>query len=89
MSNIADLVTLYCDNIATVALAKEPQSQQRTKHIRQKYHLLRDFAQRGEVAISKITPEDNVADPLTKAIHQQKHDIHVRASGIRDVSSWL
>ena len=31
---------------------------------------------------------DNVADPLTKPLAQQKHDRHTESLGIRYVSDW-
>ncbi|MFC0083216.1 Ty1/Copia family ribonuclease HI, partial [Aciditerrimonas ferrireducens] len=83
----ADPALLFCDNTAAVTLAKEPRSHQRTKHILRKFHLLRDLHQRGEVAVIRVATEDNVADPLTKALSQQKHEYHVRAGGL--TSSWL
>ena len=31
---------------------------------------------------------DNVTDPLTKPLAQQKHDCHTKSLGIRYVSDW-
>ena len=40
VSTIVDLIVLYCDNNGALALAKEPQSHQQSKHILRKYHLI-------------------------------------------------
>ncbi len=39
--------------------------------------------------ISRVPTDANVADPLTKALAQQKHDGHIRSLGIRYMSDWL
>ena len=81
--SIADPVDLYCDNNGAIAQAKEPRSHQRSKHIRRRYHLIREIIDRGDVKICRVPPNDNVADPLTKPLPQSKHDGHTRALGIR------
>ena len=40
---IVDPIVLYCDNNGAIALAKEPRSHQQSKHIKRKYHLIREF----------------------------------------------
>ena len=86
---IVDPIDLYCDNNGAIALAKEPRSHQRSLHIQRKYHLIRELVDRGEVHICKVSTFDNIADPLTKALSQQKHDGHTRDMGIRHMSEWL
>ena len=36
--------------------------------------------------MSRVSSEDNVADPLTKALVQEKHDGHVRAIRLKCMS---
>ncbi|KAI5440564.1 hypothetical protein KIW84_010157 [Lathyrus oleraceus] len=44
----------------------------------------------GAIAQAKEVPTlDNIADPLTKPLAQQKHDGHTRSMGIRGMSDWL
>ena len=81
--SIINPVNLFCDNNGTIAQAKEPRSHQRSKHILRRYHLIREIIERGDVKICKVSTDDNVADPLTKALAQAKHDHHVRSMGIR------
>ena len=62
---IADPIDLYCDNNGAISLAKEPQSHQWSLHIQRKYHLIREFVDRGEIHICKVSTLDNIADSLT------------------------
>ena len=76
-------VDLYCDNSGAVALAKEPRTTKKSRHILRKYHLIRNFVERGDVKVCKVHTDSNVADPLTKPLPQPKHEAHMRSMGIR------
>jgi tRNA G18 (ribose-2'-O)-methylase SpoU len=76
-------LNIHCDNNGTIAQAKEPRNHQKNKHVLQKFHLIREFIRRDEIKMCKIYTYSNVADPLTKALPQPKHEAHVRAMGIR------
>jgi len=52
-------------------------------HILWKYHLIRNFVDRGDVKVCKVHTDSNVADPLTKPLPQPKHEAHMRSMGIR------
>ncbi|KAK8656737.1 hypothetical protein V6N13_098675 [Hibiscus sabdariffa] len=86
--SISDAMELYCDNNGAIAQAKEPRSHQRSKHILRRFHLIRQIIDRGDVEICKVHIDDNIADPLTKPLTQQKHDRHNESLGIRYVSDW-
>ncbi|KAK8704987.1 hypothetical protein V6N13_048598 [Hibiscus sabdariffa] len=86
--SISDALELYCDNNGAIAQAKEPRSHQRSKHILRRFHLIREIVDRGDVEICKVHTDDNIADPLTKPLSQQKHDRHTESLGIRYVSDW-
>ncbi|KAK8518050.1 hypothetical protein V6N12_033042 [Hibiscus sabdariffa] len=86
--SISDAVDLYCDNNGAIAQAKEPRSHQRSKHILRRFHLIREIIDRGDVEICKVHTDDNIVDPLTKPLAQQKHDRHTKSLGIRHVSDW-
>jgi ribonuclease HI len=74
---------VYCDNNGAIAQAKEPRQHQKNKHIRMRYHQIREFVEDGSVMICKIHTDSNVADPLTKPLPQPAHEAHTRAIGIR------
>lgn len=74
---------LYCDNSGAIAQAKEPRNHQKSKHVLRRFHLIREIIDRGDLKMCKIHTDLNVADPLTKALPQPKHEAHSRAMGIR------
>jgi hypothetical protein len=76
-------LNLHCDNNGAIAQAKEPMNHQKNKHVLRKFHLIREFIKRDEVKMCKIHTDLNVAHPLTKALPQPKHEVHMRAMGIR------
>ena len=86
--SIADPVHLYCDNNGAIAQAKEPRSHQRSKHVLRKYHVIREIIFKNDVKIERVLTEDNVANPLTKALSQQKHDGHAESLDIRYLGDW-
>ncbi|KAK8665988.1 hypothetical protein V6N13_006141 [Hibiscus sabdariffa] len=85
--SISDAVDLYCDNNGSIAQAKEPRSHQRSKHILRRFHLIREIIDRGDVEICKVHTDENIVDPLTKPLAQQKHDRHTESLGIRYIKN--
>ena len=61
-------ITLYCDNSGAVPNAKEPRSHKRGKHIERKYHLIHEIVSGGDMVVSQIALEDNLADPFIKGL---------------------
>ena len=53
-----------------------------------RYHLINEINDQGDVYVKCIEMID-VANPLTKALAQQKHDGHTSSMGIRYMSDWL
>jgi hypothetical protein len=78
-----DPMELYCDNSGAVAQAKEPRSHQKSKHIERRFHIIRDFVDKGFVKICKIHTDLNVSDPMTKPLPRAKHEQHRNAIGVR------
>ena len=81
--SVAAPIALHCDSTGAIAQAIEPRSHSKSKHVFRKYHLIREIIQRNKIVIEKIPSEENVADPLTKAMPQDKHDSHTRSMGLR------
>ena len=65
------VITLYCDNSGAVGNSKEPRSHKRGKHIERKYHLICEIVSKGDVVVSQIASEDNLADPFTKGLAKE------------------
>ncbi|KAK1606631.1 hypothetical protein QYE76_030304 [Lolium multiflorum] len=81
-----DPLIIYCDNMGAIANAQEPRSHKRLKHIKLRYHSIREYIEDGEVKICKVHTDLNVADPLTKALPRAKHDQHQNAMGVRYIT---
>ena len=67
-------MALSCDNSGDVAQAKEPRSHMKTRHIERKYHIVRQYVEKGYVKILKIHTDLNVSDPMTKSLPREMHD---------------
>jgi hypothetical protein len=87
--SVDEPIQLYCDNTGAIAQSKEPRSHQRSKHVLRRYHLIREIIDRLDVKMDYIPTDDNLADSLTKAVSQRKHDSHCEAIGLRLRSDWL
>jgi len=81
--NASSPLNLHCDNNGAIAQAREPRNHQKNKHVLRKFHLIREFVKRDEIKMCKIHTDLNVVDPLTKALPRPKHEVHMRAMGIR------
>ncbi|KAK1650863.1 hypothetical protein QYE76_068668 [Lolium multiflorum] len=49
-----DPLVIYCDNMGAIANAQEPRSHKRLKHIKLRYHSIREYIENGEVKICKV-----------------------------------
>ena len=59
---------IFCDNTGAIALAKEFRFHKRTKHIKRHFNSIHEQVHVGDIEISKIHTDLNVADPLTKPL---------------------
>ena len=64
--------TLYMDNKAAVALAQNPHSNHKTKHLARRHIYLRECVEHGEIAVKTIPTDYNVSDMFTKALEPKK-----------------
>ena len=84
----SDAIPLYCNNNGTIALAKESMSHQKSKHIKRRFHLIRDYLKKSYVEVKRVDSTNNMADPLTKPLGQQKIEVHLEKMGLRYVANW-
>lgn len=66
--------TIYCDNMPTIALTKNPVFHAKFKHIDLRYHYIRDLVSKGEVHVEFISTNEQPTDFLTKAISIEKFE---------------
>jgi cystathionine beta-lyase family protein involved in aluminum resistance len=75
-------VSLLCDNESDMKLTNNPVQHQRTKHIDVRHHFIRDYQQKGDIAIESVDTEDQLADlfikPLDeKRFHKLKNELNI------------
>jgi hypothetical protein len=77
-------IPLYIDNQSAIAIARNPEFHDRTKHIDIRYHFLRHKVESGELVLDYLPTADQPADILTKGLAREKHDKFAEALGLRD-----
>jgi hypothetical protein len=82
--SVMNPLALYCDNSGAIAQAKEPRSHMKTRHIECKYHIVRQYVEKGYVKILKIHTDLNVSDPMMKPLPRAKHEQHRIAIGVKE-----
>ncbi len=60
---------IHEDNVSCIALAKNPQEKTRTRHIKVKYHWIRDQLQNGIFKFQAVPTDQQDADIFTKGMH--------------------
>ena len=75
-------VTIFCDNTAALVMAKDPKYHGKTKHIKKRYHYIRDAIIENDVVLKHIFTSNMVTDPLTKPIAKDVFVKHVRSLGL-------
>ena len=60
--------TLFCDNSSAISLTKNPVFHGKNKHIRIKFHFIRDLVKDGEIIVKFCKTQDQLADIFTKAL---------------------
>ena len=65
---------LFSDNQGAIALAKNPVSHSRAKHIDLRHHFVREAIQDKIIWVQYIPTAEMTADSLTKALGHEKHE---------------
>ena len=63
-----ETITIYEDNLACIALTKNPQFHKKTKHIQVKYHVIRQYVENQILKFIYIPTKDQLADMFTKGL---------------------
>ena len=77
-----DPTALLMDNQSAIAIAKNPQFHDRTKHIEVRHHFIRDKIEQGELELEYIPTGEQVADVMTKALNWEKHSAFAKEMGV-------
>jgi hypothetical protein len=65
-------IPLLCDNESAIKIAYNPCEHSRTKHIDIQCHFLRDHAIKGDIVISHVGTNDQLADIFTKPLDKKQ-----------------
>jgi hypothetical protein len=79
-------VVIYCDNLSSIQLAKNPVFHAWTKHIEVHYHLIREKVLAGEIDLIYVSTEDQVDDIFTKVLGVEKHRRFCSMLGVMELS---
>jgi FPC/CPF motif-containing protein YcgG len=63
-------VPLLCDNESAIKLTNNPINHSRTKHIDIRHHFLRDHGAKGDIALSHVSTDKQLADIFTKPLYE-------------------
>jgi hypothetical protein len=65
-------IPLLCDNESAIKITCNPCEHSRTKHIDIRHHFLRDHAIKGDIVISHVGTNDQLADIFTKPLDEKR-----------------
>ncbi|KAJ9546579.1 hypothetical protein OSB04_019122 [Centaurea solstitialis] len=65
-------IPIYCDNTSAIAIANNPVLHSKTKHIKIRYHFIRDHVMNGDVELYFIPTEYQLADLFTKPLDEKR-----------------
>jgi hypothetical protein len=65
-------IPLLCDNESVIKLANNPVQHSETKHIDIRHHFLRDHETKGDIALTHVGTENQLADIFTKPLDEQR-----------------
>ncbi|XP_057545880.1 secreted RxLR effector protein 161-like, partial [Amaranthus tricolor] len=61
-------IPIKCDNTSAICITKNPVQHSRTKHIEVRHHFIRDHVEKGNISLSFIPTENQLADIFTKPL---------------------
>ncbi|MBW0544101.1 hypothetical protein O181_083816 [Austropuccinia psidii MF-1] len=70
------------DNQGAIALAKNPQVNERTKHFDTIFHWIQEMIMKRKINITYVPTQQMPADGLTKALSRPAHERFVRSLGL-------
>ncbi|GKB29903.1 hypothetical protein Tco_0869304 [Tanacetum coccineum] len=82
-------ITMYCDNTGAISIENDHGVTKGEWHFRVKVHYLRENIDLGDVRIEKVDIDDNLANPITKALAFPKHSELTRKIGLIPARSLM
>jgi len=79
----ASATVIYCDNQGAMALARNPEHHNRSKHIDVAHHFQREKVADGTIDMKYVPTQKQVADGMTKALNKDKFNAFRMALGVK------
>ena len=76
-------VLIHCDIIATIGRVCNKYYNGKSRSIRRKHSTVRSYINNGTINVHYISTNDNIADPLTKALAREKIWIALRGMRLK------
>jgi hypothetical protein len=76
---------LRVDNKSALSLIKNPVHHDLSKHIDVRFHLIREYANNGQIEVDFIRTEEQLGDILTKPLGKNKFKELCLKIGLKDV----
>jgi hypothetical protein len=76
---------LLSDNQGALTITEDPTQHHQVKHIRVRYHFIRDAYRQELISIGYVPTADQVADILTKPLHAPAHHHHLLSLGLSSI----
>jgi hypothetical protein len=77
---------VFCDNVSTIKLSKNPVLHGRSKHIDVRFHFLRNLCNDGVIELNYCSTRDQLADIMTKPLKVDEFQHLLSALGMLDES---
>ncbi|GJS53923.1 retrovirus-related pol polyprotein from transposon TNT 1-94 [Tanacetum coccineum] len=78
-----DIIPMYCDSKAVIAISCNPVQHSCTKHIDVRYHFIKEHVEKGIVELFFVETEYQLAGLFTKALPEDRFKYLVRRLGMR------
>ena len=85
IDSVSRPLRMFCDNLATVFMAKNNKSGSRNKHIDIKYLAIKERVNEKKVVIEHVSTELMLADLLTKGLPPSRFKDHVSGMSLNSV----
>jgi hypothetical protein len=77
-----DKVLLLCDNESAIKIAHNPVQHNKTKHIEIQHHFIQDHVNRGDINLSYVGTNDQLANIFTKPLYgarfrELRHELNI------------
>jgi hypothetical protein len=69
---IFDRVPILCDNESAIKITHNPMQHNKTKHIEIRHHFIRDHINHGDIDLSYVGTNEQLADIFTKALDEAR-----------------